>query len=724
MRAADVRTSARRVAFAQAVFVLAFASLGVRAAHLSVFDHRGAERGEAQTLRTLTLAPERGSILDRNGTGLALTVEAPSVYVIGRDVTDPVATARVLGSVLGVDRATLLSRLKSRDGFQFVERWVSAEQAERIAAAHQAGVGLVQEPRRIYPHHGLAASLIGFANIDGEGARGIEQQEDAWLRGTTRRLPVERDGTGRFLVMDGETTWGTAGGDVALTLDAALQADAERALAQAIQRTGARGGLVLAMDPYTGEVLSLAESPSFDPNRFRRTAYEDTGSAAFLDAVEPGSSMKAFLVAAALERGAISPHEIIDTEEGRLHVPGKTITDHRDYGPLDPAGVLRVSSNVAAVKIGQALGPEAHYEMLRAFGFGESTGSLFPDESSGLLRTWRNWKPVDHATIAFGQGISVTTVQLAAAASALANGGLLMRPRLVAARRAPGGPWQPTRPEVVRRVIHRETAEQVLAMLETVVEEDGTGRRAELPGVRVAGKTGTAQKWDSETNTYSQSKFRAWFVGIAPADAPRIVVVSQLDEPERPFHTGGMAAAPLFADVAVGQLAHQGIFLDRDAVQVARKPASAVVAEAKRAESQELHHAVAAQVASAEATTRTAPPASARPTAPAPTVAAAPPPSPAATGASSRPEAPASTLEITAFGDRVLLPDFRGLSKSEVIQVTAANGLRVTLSGDGLAVRQDPPPGSVVAAGSETVRIEFSAGEPTGAAGVAPGGRG
>ena len=687
MRAADVRNSARRVAIARAAFVLAFAVLAARAAHLSVFDERGARRGERQAKGTMTLAPDRGSIVDRNGAGLALTVEAPSVFAVGREVRDPVAAARTLAAILGIDRAQLLVRFRNRQGFSFVRRWITAEQGEQIAAAKLAGVGVVQEPRRIYPYRALASRLVGFANIDGDGVRGVEQQEDRWLRGTTRRLPVERDGSGRFLLVDADTTWGTAGGDVALTIDAALQADAERALAAAVERTGARGGLVLAMDPHTGEVLSLAESPTFDPHRFRRTAYAETRSSAFLDAMEPGSAMKAFLVAGALERGALGPHEIIDTEGGRLRIPGKTITDKHDFGPLDPAGALRLSSNIAAVKIGFALGPRAHFEMLRAFGFGASTRSLFPDESSGVLRGWRDWKPVDHATIAFGQGVSVTPVQLAVATAAIANGGLLVRPRLVAARRAPGGPWQPTRSEVVHRAIRRETAATVLGMLETVVSEEGTARQAALPGVRVAGKTGTAQKWDAKTGSYSQTRFRAWFIGVVPADDPRVVIVSLLDEPEHPLHTGGAAAAPLFAQVAPGQLAHHGIFLDRKQVQLARsgpvRPAPPAVASAG--------------------------PANPRPARPAA-------------------EPPARAPNLSAFRDRVLLPDFRGRPKSEVMQITAANGLRVKLEGSGLAVRQDPPPGSVVVAGSETVRIEFrpaaqrSDAAPA-AAGVSRGGR-
>jgi cell division protein FtsI (penicillin-binding protein 3) len=685
--------SARRVAIARAALLGTFALLAARAAHLSVFDERGAERGDDQAERVMTLLPDRGSIVDRNGAGLALTVEAPSVYADGRYVRDPAAAASSLAAILGADRRELARHFKSHAGFSFVRRWITPEQGDRITAAKIAGVGVITEPRRIYPYRALAARVVGFANIDGNGVRGIEQQENSWLRGTTRRLRVERDGSGRVLLSEAQTTWGTAGGDVALTLDAALQADAERALAEAVERTGARGGLVLAMDPHTGEVLSAAEWPGFDPNRFRRTAYSSTRASVFLDAMEPGSAMKAFLVAGALDRGAISPSDVIDTEGGHMRVPGKTITDKHDYGPLDPAGVLRVSSNIGAVKIGYALGPRAHYETLRGFGFGASTRSLFPDESSGLLRSWKEWRPVDHATISFGQGISVTPVQLAAAASAVANGGVLVRPRLIAARRAPGGPWQPTRVEVVHRVIQRETAQTLLGMLETVVSDEGTARAAALPGVRVAGKTGTAQKWDEETGTYSQTRYRAWFIGVAPADDPRVVIVSELDEPKGLLHTGGAVAAPLFASVAPGQLAHHGIFLHRAEVQVAHAPAPAPEGLPPVASAGPV---VAARASSTAAS------------------APAPPPAAAAT----------PPVVLTAFRDRVLLPDFTGRTKSEVSQITAKNGLRVELSGDGLAVRQDPPPGSVVVAGSEIVRVQFRAApQRAGAAIASAGGR-
>ena len=344
-----------------------------------------------------------------------------------------------------------------------------------------------------------------------------------------------------------------------LTLDMALQAEAAAALRDAVAATGARGGVVLSLDPFTGDVLALAEAPAFDPNRFRTLDFARTRAHAFLDAQEPGSTMKAFLVAAALEKGAIRTNQVFDGEDGTLRVPGKTIRDTHPHAAMLPADILRVSSNIGAVKIAWALGRDAHFEMLRRFGFGERTGSGFPDESAGMLRAASRWRPVDHATVAFGQGMSVTPIQLAVATAVLANGGMRIEPRLVAARRPPRGAWQPIEARPAERVISRETARSVLAMLEGVVGPEGTGGRAALAGVRVAGKTGSAQKLDAATGQYAANRFTAWFIGIVPADAPRLVIVVALDEPRRPMHTGGMSAAPLFARVAAAQLARFGI---------------------------------------------------------------------------------------------------------------------------------------------------------------------
>ncbi len=541
------------------MMLLALVGLAGRAIHLTVIDDRGAQRGEAQTRRWLTLPPERGTIVDRNGAEFAISVRAPSIFADSSQIEDIPRAAKLLAPILARDASDLEARLRKRSSFQFLSRWISASQAERVSALDLRGIGVLYEPRRVYPHKELAAQILGFANIDAVGVRGIEQQEDAWLRGSVRRVRAERDAHRDLLISADTTPWSTAGGDVALTIDAALQADAEASLREAAARTGAIGGFVISMDPYSGDILALAELPSFDPNRFRHVDYASTRSRAFLDASEPGSTLKAFLIAAALESGTITPDARFDCENGAFRIRGRTIRDRKPYGSLTAIDILRVSSNIGAAKIANALGRRAHHAMLKRFGFGEPTQSRFPGESAGVLRPWREWRPIDHATIAFGQGVSVTPIQLVAATAVFANRGEWVRPRLVSARRAAGRSWQPVHRETVRRVLQPKTAASVMAMLEEAVGPGGTGQAATLRGVRVAGKTGTAQKLDPATHRYSHDRFRAWFIGIVPADNPKLVILAGLDEPRPPTHTGGSAAAPLFAEVAAAQLSRLGI---------------------------------------------------------------------------------------------------------------------------------------------------------------------
>lgn len=653
----------RRMAIARLTLSIVFLGLAARAAHLSVFDERGGALGVRQLAGAMSLAPERGTIVDRNGHELALSVDAASVYAVPSALEDRAKAARLLAAALGHDRRRIEARLEGRRSFVFLARWVGPEQAEKVAALGLRGVGIVQEPRRNYPTAGLAAQLVGFVNIDGAGVRGIEQSEDAWLRGTPRRLPVERDGSGQLLVDSGSEHWSTSGGDVALTLDVAMQSEAALALGDALETTGARGGVVVSLDPHTGDVLALAEAPSFDPNHFRDLRFSDTRSRAFLDALEPGSTFKAFLVAAALSHHVIGPEDTIDCEEGEFRVPGKTIHDHHPYGALSPGEILQVSSNIGAVKLAFALGPKPHMDMLRRFGFGAPTGSGFPDESAGVLRALPDNRPVDHATLAFGQGTGVTPMQLAAATASFANGGRWVQPRLVSARRRPGGTWEPAAPAKQHQVIAPETARSVLSMLERVTQTGGTGRRAALRGVPVAGKTGTAQKWDPEAGEYSAQRFVAWFIGVAPVEDPRIVVVVALDEPRRPLHTGGAAAAPLFARVAAAHLAHYGILTEPE-------PAPSPVPPDVR-------------VAQAPAAVP-APPAA--------------PPTPTR-------EIP----EMMRFSDRVLLPDLQGLTIAQVKAVTAGADLTVEISGEGRAVAQEPPPGTIVP-GEARIVVRFERG--------------
>ena len=330
--------------------------LAARATHLTVIDHRGASRGESQTESTYRLPAPRGLIVDRHGAELAVSVEAPTVYADPSAVTDPAAAAHALAPLLKRDERTLRARLQKKGQFAYLARWVDEAQASPIAKLALPGVEILREVRRVYPHRTLASHVLGFANIDGIGVRGVEQLEDAWLRGEARAVPVLRDARRRALASVALDPRSTSGGDVALTLDAAVQAEAELALAEGVAAARARGGVVVALEPKSGDIVALAEYPPFDPNAFRTTRFETTRSRAFLDALEPGSTMKPFVVAAALEKGVIHASDRIDCEGGSWRVPGKTLRDFHPHGILDIEGVIRVSSNIGAAKIGYSVG--------------------------------------------------------------------------------------------------------------------------------------------------------------------------------------------------------------------------------------------------------------------------------------------------------------------------------------------------------------------------------
>ncbi len=560
MRSADLSPLAPRIALLRAVLILALAAVAVRASHLSVNDPQARQRASLQGNTLLRMDARRGEIFDRADRKLAISVEAPSIYASPGEVADPRTTARALSEVLGRDAEALERRIRRGGRFTFLGRWVSPEVAARVAALRLPGIGTVSEPRRVAPFGERAGQILGFVNIDGSGVRGIEQQEDAWLRGRGVRLRAERDARGRRLLLPGADPGVTAGGDVRLTIDLAMQASAEAAVARAVTRHAARAGIVVSLDARSGDVLAVAERPTFDPNEFRETPYVETRARSFLDAYEPGSTLKPFLAAGALEEGAVAPGEWIDCEDGSFRVPGKTIRDSHPHGLLDLAGVLRVSSNIGATKLAYRIGPARHFDVLKGFGFGRRTGSGFPDESAGLLRPWDRWRPVDHANVAFGQGIGATPIQLAAATAALAAGGVWRSPRLVAARRSHDGDWIAEPPGESHRVVSTHSARRVTAMLQAVVGPEGTAPMAALDSVPVAGKTGTSQKLDPETGRYFEDRFVAWFVGAAPADDPRIVVLVAIDDPIQLGHTGGSVAGPVFAEVAAAHLAHFGIF--------------------------------------------------------------------------------------------------------------------------------------------------------------------
>jgi cell division protein FtsI (penicillin-binding protein 3) len=687
MRSQALKSAALRVRILQGLLMVGFLGLAGRAGYLTIIETKGGDLGNRQGSRGLELRGPRGLILDRDHRELAISIEAPSVYVLPQKLTDRKAAISALARILDMPVPALTKRIGDRKKFVYIARWITQGQADQIQALDLPGVGLKSEPRRTYPAGPLGASVLGFVDIDGTGRRGIEQMMDAWLQDNPRRIEIKVNARGKLLVHEGIDFREMAGGDIVLTLDAALQAQAENALAQSMATSGASRGLVVVVEPKTGDVLTLAEAPAFDPNSFRKLRYHDTRSRAFTDAVEPGSTFKAFLVGAALQAGILDQQTVIDTGEGRLRLPGKVIEDKRKIGATDAAGVLRHSSNVGAALIAKELGGERYQESLERFGFGSTTKSGFPGESAGLMRNWQNWKPVDQANIAFGQGINVTAIQLAMAAAALANGGERMRPRLILAKRTPVGKWQTLPPVSAGQAISPEAAQNVMEMLETVVSASGTGRQAALADVRVAGKTGTAQLLDPN-GSYSRTRHTAWFIGFAPVEDPKVAIVVGLEEPNN--GGGGAVAAPLFAKVAAAQLARHGILTFPEpiaAVAIPREPMHPAprhpIAQGLHENRRGIRPVAGLKLASAEPAPRT----------PAQFSAGRPAPK--------RP---------TDSRHSVLVPNFQGISLNSARSLASDEFLELRFRGPGRGqvIRQDPAPGTILGGSQRTVVVSFS----------------
>lgn len=536
----------RRLGSLAGLLLLGYAGLVARAIQLQAIDGEWlAARAEAQHRATLRLRALRGEIVDRNGDLLAISVDAESVAASPRRISDPEGTARILAASLGL-RSQELSRRLTRDGsFVWVKRWVTPDEADRVRALALEGVDLVSERRRLYPHGELAAAYLGFAGRDEVGLSGIEFEFDEELRGSARELPALRDARGRRLVAYSGSTEPRDAARLVLALDAKLQHAAERALDRAIERTGARRGSITVLDPRTGDLLVVAERPGFDPNRFWLERPERFRARALTDPFEPGSTLKPFVFAIALQEGAIRLEEEIDCEGGAWRVADRVIHDWKPYDLLTVGDVLVQSSNIGAAKVGARIGPERLVAGLRAFGFGERAGSGFPGESRGVVHSLRATQVVELSTLAFGQGMTATPLQLAVAGAVLANEGLRIAPRIALRLERADGRLEWSTAERIP-VLPASVTRDTVSLLREVVER-GTGRLARVPDVAVAGKTGTAQKVID--GRYASDRFSASFLGLVPADDPRLVVVVALDEPREP-HTGGAAAAPVFGEVA------------------------------------------------------------------------------------------------------------------------------------------------------------------------------
>lgn len=545
------------------LWLAGFVLVGVRVGQLQTVEHEKLSRlAHDQYLNKVHVPARRGNIFDRNGKSLAIALEVPSVYANPSAIADPRQAARSLSAALDMKLDVVYQKLASDKNFVWLKRQVTQEVADKISALHLPGIAITKEAKRFYPNKSTAAHVLGFTGMDAQGLEGIEKELDENLKGTAQVVPAVRDAHGNAVLGGGlDADVRATGADVTLTIDSHIQHAAEEALAAALKESKATWGQAVVLDVQSAEVLALAVQPTFNPNQPDKVVADRRRNRAITDVFEPGSTLKPLVVAAALDARVVKPSMTFYCEKGVWNLPefGKhAIRDSHPHEWLNVTQVIAKSSNIGAAKIGMLLGKERLDQGLRAFGLGRRTGVEFPGEAPGLLRDLKQWSATTLPTVSFGHGVAVTALQLAAAYRVLAAGGEYLAPRLVRKLHQSDGSTVTLDPPEAHSVIRPETARQMLRMMEAVVDEEGTGLRASVAGYRVAGKTGTAQKIDELTGSYSMERYMALFSGMLPAQDPRVVIVVSLDEPQGD-HTGGLVAAPIFARIATVAMQTLGV---------------------------------------------------------------------------------------------------------------------------------------------------------------------
>ncbi|WIG98986.1 penicillin-binding protein [Myxococcus sp. SDU36] len=647
------------------LFGLFLMLLGVafgRAVQLQVFEQEKL-RGMAQDqyVRHIEIPARRGDIFDRRGTPLAQSVEVDSIWVDPSMLPDVKAASRALAKALKMDPDELGARLARARRFAWVKRQARPAEVAAVKALALPGVGFSKEPKRFYPQRELGAHVVGTVGMDGRGLEGLELAFHDELSGQNSSTSGFRDAKGRKLLVQGALDpLQRQGAAVTLTLDRHIQYVAEKALSRAVEDARAVAGMAVVLDPRTGELLAVANHPRFNPNTPESSTRSGMRNRAALDTFEPGSTLKSFVVATALEEKAITADSLFFCENGAWRVGRHTINDTHSYGWLAPQGILQVSSNICMAKIAQALGREKFVKGYQAFGFAERTGLSLPGEGRGVLPFPK--AEVSLATQSFGQGMTATAVQIASAYGALANDGVLMRPYLVSKVVDPDGVvLLENRPTELRRAVSAKVARQVVGMLESVVVKGGTATKAAMEDYRVAGKTGTAQKADPVARGYSDKRI-ASFVGVVPAESPRAVILVVVDEPKTDVY-GGTVAAPAFKEIATAAMAHLAVPPSRT---VAPEVAVAAVSPAPAAAKPGAKASGVARTALADAVTETPEPGTVR------------------------------------------VPDLQGAVGREAVVKLLAAALEPQVLGSGRVVSQTPPAGSLVEKGAR-VTLELAA---------------
>ena len=527
---------------------LAFTGLAARAAYIQIFANDFFRRqGEVRFVRTLELPANRGRILDRNGLILASSVPAPSIWAIPEDVEASPAQLVALAGLLEMPLAELKKKLSEDKTFVWVKRQVDAPIAEKIHAMGVKGIYQRKEYKRKYPEGETIAHIVGFTNVEDNGQEGIELTFNKDLSGQAGSRRVIKDRLGRVVEGIGEQVPPVDGKDIQLSVDSKVQFFAYQKLRDAVIARKAKAGSVVVLDSITGEVLALANYPSYVPDKRKNLTGEQLRNRAVTDTFEPGSTMKPITVAMALEAGRVKPQTLIETGPGRYSIGGFTISDTHNYGTLTVEGVIQKSSNVGALKIAQKMTPHEMWDTYVALGYGQKPQIQFPGAVTGRLRPWKTWRPVEQATMAYGYGLSASLFQMAHSYTAFAHDGQIIPVTML----------KSPEPAVGVKVFSAENARAVRRMLQMAAAPGGTGQRAQTVGYSVGGKSGTAHKQVGKG--YASNKYRAWFTGMAPIEEPRIIVAVMIDEPSDGQYYGGLAAAPVFSEVVQQTLRMMGV---------------------------------------------------------------------------------------------------------------------------------------------------------------------
>jgi cell division protein FtsI (penicillin-binding protein 3) len=674
--APGVSNPQRRALFIAIGLVIWMLAIGARLVQLQVNQHEElASRARSQQVGAFETSPSRGQLLDRQGRELARSIDTESFFADPREILNADNTAGRIAAVTGQDRTELAGRLseakETNKKFVWIVRRLDIQSASKLDQLNLDGIYSRKEPKRYYPNDSLAAHVLGFVGTDEIGLSGVEEYYNEKIRGEGGKVFLERDRDRR--AFESYEVQSHPGQTVVLTIDQTIQYRTEQALAAAVDRAHAKSGAAIVMDPRTGEILALANAPTFDPNQPAANSAEARANGALQNIYEPGSTFKIVAYSAAIEKGLVKPDDKIDCQMGQITVAGRLIHDGHPYGVLTVADALAKSSNVGAIKLGLLVGNESMYEYMKRLGFGSRTGIDLAGESPGILRPLSRWQPSSIGSLAIGQEVGVTPLQMATAYSVLANGGTLVKPHLLRELRAPDGSVLFQAKPETRPALKPETTEALRGMFEGVTLH-GTAKKAQLDGYTAAGKTGTAQKVDPKTHAYSATKFIGSFVGFAPVKNPAVVIIVVIDEPLGSYH-GGDVAAPVFREIAEQILPELGVAPD-----VEFKSGPVQIAQTSKASPAQI------KVDSLQTEQREAS---------LPKIAAR------------NFNGQASEIVLAVASNRAaLMPDLHGQSVRDVARTCAQLGLRLEARGDGHAVRQTPEPGAEVDPG-QIVRVDF-----------------